>query len=257
MERRADPQRRLCCATHPLASQVAALSSSYLFRDLSAAVLQDMLGQAQWLHFDRNQPVYQVGDLAVAIYIVHDGQLKERMLTADGDEAVTELLTPSALFGEPALFAPERTRVVDIIALETSHVIAIPRPVLIRILEHHPPVAMRLIEALAMETRVMAIQIVNAGYLRVRDRLITALLDLADTHGTPDGTLTRISLTLNQTLLAGMIHATRENVSRALTELTATGAITIHGTTYRTNTTQLRDLINTNPPIERRNKIRP
>src|SRR5437667_11144701 len=65
----------------------------------------------------------------------------------------------------------------------------------------------------------------EAAFLDVPVRVARKLLDLAAKHGqkTPDGI--RIDMRLTQRTLAGMVAASRENVNRALSRLSARGDI--------------------------------
>lgn len=235
---------------------MSALARSYLFRDLPPVALEPVVGQSLLQHLDRGELAFAAGDVADALFVVCDGQLKERAVTADGDETVTEVLAPGDVFGEPGLFAPEQRRIVDVLALQRTHVLRIPRPVLVRVLDRNPRVATRLIEALSADLRALTTQLVNAGYQRVRDRVIAVLLDLAKSHGIRTGTRTRITVELNQNLLAGMVAATRENVNRSLSELSAAGAIFINGTSYEVNIDALHRLTGAEIPGTRRNQQR-
>ena len=232
------------------------LARSYLFRDLPPVVLEPITAESRLQHLDRGEAAFRAGDHADALFVVCDGQLKERALTLDGDETVTELFAAADLFGEPGLFAPERRRIVDVVALQRTHLLRIPHTVLTRLLERYPPVAMRLIEALAADVRALTTQLANAGYLRIRDRVVAALLDLANSHGVDDGRCKRLAIELNQNLLAGMVAATRENVNRALGDLTAARAISINGTSYTLDLEALRRVTMADVPTSRRNQQR-
>jgi CRP-like cAMP-binding protein len=55
------------------------------------------------------------------------------------------------------------------------------------------------------------------------------LLDMVERHGERVAGGTRINLRLTQTILAGIVGASRPNVSRALSSFSAVGAIRLEG----------------------------
>jgi CRP-like cAMP-binding protein len=247
--------RRLCCAAHPREEVVSSLLRAYLFADLNPAELTAAAQAASTRHYARGDTVFTVGDPADALFVVVDGQLKERLIQPDGDESVFEVYSVGGVFGEPGLFVPERTRMVDMVALTVAHVIAVPRAAVLELIRRSRQVSLRLIEGLASDVRALGVQLGNAGYLNVRERLAAKLLELSHTHGRPVDDLIRIELALPQTLLATMVAATRENVNRALAELTNTAAVRLDGDRYHVNRRALQEAAHCDIPLPRRNRI--
>jgi CRP/FNR family transcriptional regulator len=247
--------RRLCCPTHPREDTVSSLLRAYLFCDLNPVELASVAAAASTRHYARGEAVFNVGDRAEALFVVVDGQLKERLIQPEGSESVFELYTVGSVFGEPGLFVPERTRMVDMIALTVSHVISLPRAALLELIHRAPQVSMRLIEGLASDVRALGVQLGNAGYLSVRERLAAKLLELSRTHGRPVGDRVCIELALPQTLLATMVAATRENVNRALVELTKAAAVHIESDRYHVDPGALQYVAHCDTPLPRRNQL--
>jgi CRP/FNR family transcriptional regulator, cyclic AMP receptor protein len=210
------------------ADPIRVLLSTYLFQDLNPAELQPLARTLHSREYQRGEYVFRAGDSAEFLHIVAAGQVKYFMTTAEGDEFVYEVLTPGAVFGEPGLFARERNRVVDAMAMAPSSVLFIRRDRLIDFMQHHRPAMMRMLEGLAAETRGIVEMVTDIGYAAIRVRLVRKLLKLAATHGLEreDGSA-EIALTVSQTTLAGLVGATRENVNRALSILTAEGDVRV------------------------------
>jgi CRP-like cAMP-binding protein len=210
------------------ADPVRVLLSTYLFQDLSPAELEPLTRSLDSREYHRGDYVFSAGDPAEFLYVVASGQIKYFMTTAEGDEWVLEVLTPGAVFGEPGLFAPERTRIVNARAMEPCSVLLIERGRLIDFMQRHRPAMMRMLEALAAEARVTIETVTEIGYVEIRGRIVRKLLELASTHGQArdDGTID-IALSVSQATLAGMVGATRENVNRALSALTSDGNVRV------------------------------
>ena len=137
--------------TSPDVDSLRVLLSTYLFQDLSPAELEPLVKALHSRDYLRGEYVFRAGDTAEFLYILAVGQIKYSMNTAKGDEWVLEIMTPGAVFGEPGLFAPERTRVVDALAMQRSSVLLVGRGRLIDFMQKHRPAMMRMLEALAAE----------------------------------------------------------------------------------------------------------
>ena len=225
------------------------LRSSYLFQDLAPAELEPLAHRVITRHYDTGQCVYRAGERAHSLYVVATGQVSEIRRTAGGEQLVISTYTAGAVFGEPGLFAPGHTRMVDELATAPSAVLAIPRDTLLTVLHQHPPVMLRMLEGLAGELRILAERLASCAYLPIPDRLAARLLALLASHGQPGPHGTRIDLELSQSTLAAMIGASRENVNRALARFTAAGYLRLDGKTILiTNAASLAHAAGTNPP---------
>ncbi len=68
----------------------------------------------------RGEYVHHVVDPADEIYLVAAGQLKDSIVTEEGDELVHTFYGPGMLIGEPGFFATERNRVMAETAVRTG-----------------------------------------------------------------------------------------------------------------------------------------
>jgi len=68
-----------------------------------------------------------VGDPADEIYLVAAGQLKDSIVTEEGDELVHTFYGPGMLIGEPGFFATERNRVMAVVAVEPTTLLVLGR----------------------------------------------------------------------------------------------------------------------------------
>lgn len=205
--------------------RLEALLGTYLFSDITPASLDPLVKQSRVRRCEAGGFAFRVGDPAEDLYVVMSGQLKESWLSPDGDELVPEIFIAGAVFGEPGLFAPERNRVVDVIAMTRSELLLVPRQALVDFAMAHPPVLLRILEGLAAQVRSLNEELVAVAFRPIRDRLAVKLLELASTHGRPDGDGVRVEMDLSQSSLASLIGASRENVNRALRSLADSGAV--------------------------------
>ena len=201
-----------------------ALLQTYLFQDLSPAEVEGLALAAVERNLARGEHACRIGDPAEELWIIVAGQFKEYMLDPDGNEYVNELMGPGQVFGEPGIFSSERNRVVNVVALEHSTVLTIPRDALFKFLIAHPPAMLRLLEGIASEARMSRPEVTMMAYSSLSERVIAKLLQLAqwDETSKRDGV---VELQLSQSLLASMVGATREKVNRALAPLVEEGLV--------------------------------
>src|SRR5579884_2667180 len=175
---------------------VRLLLNTYLFADLTPVEVEPLAARALVRLYRRGEYVFRVGDPPLTLHVVASGQLKESVVTIDGEEIITEVFTVGAVFGEPGLFARGGGRVVDVVAMQPSEVVAIAREPLIDFLLRHPPAVLRMLEGLAAQARTSVEDLSNVAFRRIQDRLVLKLLELVDTHGEPDGAGAAIRLHL-------------------------------------------------------------
>jgi CRP-like cAMP-binding protein len=208
------------------ADPVRVLLSSYLFQDLSPAELHPLTKTLHAREYRQGEYVFRASDPADHLHILATGQIKYSISTAEGGEWVLEVMTPGAVFGEPGLFAPERTCIVDALAMQPSSVLPIGRDRLIEFMQHHRPALMRMLEGLASEARLTIETVTQIGYVQILERVERKLVELATTHGQErEGGGVEIALSVSQATLAGLIGASRENVNRALSSLASEGQV--------------------------------
>jgi len=233
------------------------LLQSYLFEELAPAELEQLLGGVTVRSYARGEFVCRAGDVAHCLYVIASGQLKSCVVSEDGDEVVLDVTTAGGVLGEPGLFARERNRVVDMIAVQPSVLVEIPRNILVDFLLKHPRVMLRLLEGLASGARISVEAVVDLAFENIRDRVARKLVDLVSTHGDvrKDGAVA-LSLSVSQGMLAGMVAASRENVNRALQQLAASGDVMVDkGHFVITDVARLQRRVDRGwPPLHRRNR---
>ena len=206
---------------------VRALLRTYLFQDLSPAEVDALANLARARRLTQGEHAFRVGDCADELWVVVSGQIKEYVLSRDGQEYVFEVYVPGAVFGEPGVFSRERTRVVNEVAMEETVLLALDRGHLFDFLMRHPPAMLRLLEGLSADVRGSVDEAVSLAYARLRGRVLTRLVQLADAQGDAAAAGVRIDLGISQSVLGAMVGATRENVNRALAPLIAAGCLRV------------------------------
>jgi CRP-like cAMP-binding protein len=211
--------------------RVSLLLGTYLFEELSPAEVEPLARSARIRHTVRGEYVHHVGDPADEVYLVASGQLKDSIVTEDGDEVVHSFFGPGMLIGEPGFFATERNRVMAVVAVEPTTLLVLGRDSLEPFLRRHPNVVTRALEGLASVARNQTLLIAMLSRRTLPERLLFRLVELAETNARRDdgaGVTPKIS----QATLAAMVGVTRENVNRALSAMAADGVIRIEDGSY-------------------------
>jgi CRP-like cAMP-binding protein len=158
------------------------------------------------------------------IILVRGAAKLVRTMGDGGDESVVVLdvmrapcivADSSVIDGTPAF--------ASVITLRSSHLLAVDRRSVLRLLSVHPSIARALLARFALEVRsgVRRIDEIVAGPV---DERVTNLLDsLAFAHGTPLGQGRFIAIPLRRRDLANMVNATTETVSRLLAKFEREG----------------------------------
>lgn len=173
--------------------------------------------------FEKDAVLYEVGDCDQKFFFIREGFVKVGTILEDGREIIYDIRKEGDVAGE--LCAAQQPRRDRAVALERTRAIPVPYSEVISILQHHPEVLARFLEAL-WACLADACQQINVLALHdVLHRLASLLANLAAKVGKPCGDLVQIPAYLTQEELSQMVAARRERVSTALNMLRRRGAL--------------------------------
>jgi CRP-like cAMP-binding protein len=175
--------------------------------------------QATDVHLEAGDVLFQLGDEGDALYAIVSGALEISTLSAAGRKLSLDLMRAGAIFGEIALFDPgERTATAT--AVEPSHLRRLRNKDVLVQLAQHPELAGDMLRLAGQRMRWMTAQLNEQVFLPMPARLARKLLYLtrADVRG---------QLSLSQSELAEFVGATREAVSKTLSNWRKAGLIEI------------------------------
>lgn len=155
----------------------------------------------------------QAGDPGDAVYVILDGELEVRRLSAAGRELRLVALGPGALAGEMAVL-DGGARSADIVASRRAHLWRVPRQALLEALEAEPRALLALVAELSRRLRAVNAALEARSTLDLGGRLAGLLM--AEQTG-------RGLVPLSQGELARRLGASREKVNRKLREWSASG----------------------------------
>jgi len=172
--------------------------------------------------FPKHAVIVSEGDETDSLFVIVSGRVKVFLADEAGKEIVLGTQGPGEYFGEMALDGGARS--ASIMTLEPSRFIVVPRRKVREFLRTQPEFSARLVEKLIRRTRALTASVKNLALMDVYGRVARLLLELAEQD--EGGTLV-IREKLTQRDVANRVGASREMVSRILTDLAAGGYISV------------------------------
>ena len=181
-----------------------------LFAGIDDATLVSLATHAHRRRFAGGEVIFRVGEPGQSMMAVLTGTVRISAPSPDGKEIVLANFGVGEVIGEMALL-DGRERSADAVALTNCDLLVLERRDMLRYIERHPTIAIKLLEVLCERLRRTDQQIGEIAFLGLPTRLAKALLRLS--HGGAQA-----KLALSQRELGSMIGGTRESVNRCLRE---------------------------------------
>ena len=194
------------------------LESVSIFGRLTPDERRTFASLAREHRYPRGALIVRQGDPGDALYVVRSGAVKVSVVGEDGREVILDTLDQGDHFGELALIDGQ-PRSAHVVAIEPAVLLVLRRDDFRREVERQPRVAWALLEELSRRLRDADNKIAGLVLLDVPGRVARLLLDRAE--GTPPV----IGRAPTHEMMAHMIGASRETVSRAMKELSDSGLI--------------------------------
>lgn len=201
----------------PLAPVVAALAASEVLHHLSPAGRERLAASGSPVSLTAGALLCRTGDPGDAVFVVLEGQIEARMISAGGREMRLVGLGPGQTVGEMAALDGGR-RSTDVVAATRSRLWRIPRAALLQVIEAEPKVAVALIVELSHRLRAANNALEAEILLDLGGRLARLLLTEQSGRGL---------VSLTQTEMARRLVASREKVNRKLHEWVRQGWVEI------------------------------
>lgn len=167
--------------------------------------------------YRKNMTIFAEGEPGEAFYFIHKGRIKVYKLAPDGREHILEVFEDGDAFGlvvvfdhgdYPATAETMEDTIVGLIRVNDFD----------RLMEESPALARQLLKEVSTRLRAARARAQDMALKTVHGRLASVLLDLAKEKGkvTPRGTLVPVGLTHQE--LGGLVGASRETITRVLSE---------------------------------------
>ena len=199
-----------------------------LFSGLEDEDLDSLISVATRKKYPKDAVVFFEHDLGDALFMILAGRVKVTILSDDGREIILAMLSDNDFFGEMSLLDNE-PRSATAIAIQETEMVVLHQRDFLSIVEKRPRVAINLLAVLSSRLRKANQQIGNLALHDVYGRVARILLEMASENGSrqADGRVAFRRPTHQE--IANMIGATRETVSRMISDLHRQGYIEIAG----------------------------
>jgi CRP/FNR family cyclic AMP-dependent transcriptional regulator len=192
--------------------KLAPLRNHPLFREFPPAVIEHFGTYMTRRSVRRGATIFAKGDPGTGLMAVLWGSVKISIPTADGREAVLNIINPGEIFGEMALL-DGRPRSAEAVAMDDCELMVIDRRDFIPFLREQPDIALKFIEILCARIRHTSEQVEDVMYLSFPGRLAKTLLQLT---GGPEAPAAHRNIRITQRELSSIIGMSRESTNKQL-----------------------------------------
>jgi CRP/FNR family transcriptional regulator, cyclic AMP receptor protein len=199
------------------------------------------------LEFEKNQHVFEQGDVADAVFYIQKGSVKLTVLSEQGKEAVVGILEPGQFFGEGCLNG-HPLRIATTAAMEECVITSITKEAMIAVLHDEPKFSELFMAYLLTRNSRVEEDLIDQLFNSSEKRLARLLLLLA--HFGKEGRPQPILLDMSQETLAEMIGTTRSRVSYFMNKFRKLGLISYNGK-IEVHNSLLNAVLHEKPGIER------
>ncbi len=195
-----------------------------IFVDLDEGDILDLANSSIEKKFSKNNVIVSQEEQGSALYILCEGRVKVVLYGDSGKELILTVFKPGDFFGEMSLL-DKKPRSAHVICMEDSKLIILERNIFEKQILKNPKVALKILQVLSARLRKTDESFGNLALLDVYGRLARTLIDMGNTDGkkVSEGLLIENRPTHQE--IAAMIGATRETVSRGLSEFERRGFI--------------------------------
>ena len=190
-----------------------------VFSAVEAGALQGLRDLAVCHDYPKNNVLFYQGDTARAAFLVLSGEVKVSLTNEEGREAIIRLVRRGGLVGLVAA-VDESPQPATAVTATRARLARFAGPDLIGWIERHPAANAALRSELAARARQAYQRVGEHALLSVKERLLSALLEIAEQEGERHGAGQAVVFTRpTHQELADRIGSSREVVSRVLKEL--------------------------------------
>ena len=211
-----------------LKDSVSLLQQVPLFSGLESEDLAELAKCLYQKTMHRTQVLFQQGDKGDEFLIVTEGAVKVELVNADGKELTLAILRPYQFLGELALL-DDFPRSANAIALEDGHLLALNKRDFLRVVQQYPRMMLPITRQLTRRVRVLTEDIASMAFMDTFTRTARKLVSLAQDLGKPGpGLEVQIPQPLTHQELANLVGATRETITKILTDMKNRRLVAIH-----------------------------
>lgn len=193
--------------------KLAILTNHSLFGQLDVDALNRLASYSHTKSVKAGATIFERGDPGTSLFAVLRGTVKISNRSADGKDAVLNMIAAGGICGEIALLDGQ-PRTADAVAVSDCELMFIERRDFIPLVKQTPEIALKLIEILCSRIRHTSEQVEDLTFLDLPGRLAKTLLWLSARSGSSPAR--KISITQRE--IGQIIGMSRESTNKQLRE---------------------------------------
>lgn len=197
-----------------------------IFKNLKDLDFKKILNILKEKSFKKGDHIFYEYDDGDEFYVVGSGRIKIYKMSMGGQIKALAYLQKGDFFGEMALLE-NRPRSASAIVSQDSELFVIKQTDFKKFLISNPEMLFTILETLSQRLRQADLEIEMFTFKKVKHRLMSCLIYLADQYGEKTDTETRISKEFTHQDLSELVGTAREVITRLLKELKSEGLIEI------------------------------
>ena len=203
------------------------------FDGIGDEAVEDLVEMAVCHEYPKNNILFYQGDAAGTVYMVVSGRVKITLMNEEGKEVIVSSVGPGGLFGVISALDGS-PRPANAITAEPSRLAKFDDEAFLSWLDRERTMQRVLLSEMGQRVRQAYARIGEHALMGVKERLLSALLDIADREGEPEpGEETIVFTRPTHQELANRIGSSREVVSRQLKELLESDLLQAEGRVIR------------------------
>ena len=206
------PQDKTSEARPIAGGKFSVLRKHPIFCDLDAEAFEQLARYAKPATLKRGATIFSKGDPGTSLIAVISGTVKISISSADGRNAILNLIGAGEIFGEVAVL-DGKARTTDAIANSNCEIFVIDRREFLPFVRSQPALAMKFIELLCTRLRWTSDQVEEVILQDLPGRLASALIRLTERHKVAEGSRT---IAVTQQEISEMVGMSRESINKQL-----------------------------------------
>jgi len=187
------------------------------------AVVRELEGRCNWVHYQPNQVIVDRDDESTEVFFIVKGSVKVLDFLANDQEIALAELSSGSSFGEMSAIDASR-RSARVSAIEDSVLAALPSKEFRRLLVDCPGIAMMLLKRFAGLIRTLNNRVTSLSTLSPHQRVYYELLRMSEPNAQGDGTW-MIHFLPKHEEIASWSGTSREDVAMAIGHLAREGIV--------------------------------
>ena len=200
------------------------LTELEFFREIPKETIQTMLNEGRILKAKRKELLFGAREELEPVYILLSGKVMLYNLTKHGNRKVVFILGEGHLLNENIISRKPMPMFCETVS--EAVYLKVPGKVFRKLMEHNPGLTTAVLREYERYLWRMSHQLKNTtGNMQMERKIAAKLWKLARDFGVPEGKGIRIDMDFTITLMADLVGAPRENVSRACKALSDKGLL--------------------------------